>query len=75
MGVLRSGPSNAASLFEDVFYFFDRPQELYGPNAPLPPPPAAPDKELAEQTLGVFDMVVYNETGSGNDGDIVVTTS
>lgn len=75
MGVLRAGPSNPASLFEDVFYFFQRPQELYGPNAPLPPPPTPPDKELAEQTTGVFDNVIYNETGSGNDGDIVVTQS
>lgn len=73
MGVLRASPENAASLFADVFYFFQRPHQMYGPNAPIPPPPTAPDFELAEQTVGVFDEVIYDETGSGNDGQIVVT--
>jgi hypothetical protein len=73
MAILRSSPNNATSLFDGVFYFFQRPQEMYGPNAPIPPPITPSDFEVAEQVATVFDDVVYNETGSGNDGQLVVT--
>ncbi len=73
MGTLSRAPQNATAFFDRHHYYFERPQEVYGPNAPVPPPPTAPDMELAEQVLGVFDNVIYNESGGGNDGGIVVT--
>lgn len=28
------------------------------------------DKEVIEESLGVFDNMIYNETGGGNDGRV-----
>lgn len=71
MTVLRKSPANPAILIEDHYYYFDRPQHVFGPNAPIPPPPPSADFEVAEQTTGVFDNIIHNDSIAPNQ--IVVT--
>lgn len=60
-------------LFDQIFHwYFPRPQAPFGFDSGTPPPPTE-DFEVAEQTAAVFDDLIYNETGGGNDGQIVVT--
>ena len=40
---------------------------------PSPPAPPTFTFEVAEQVAAVFDNIIYNETGGGNDGQLVVT--
>ena len=75
MTKLGRSPQNAVSLAETHHYYFERPQEVFGPNAPIPPPLNIPTFEVAEQTAAVFDNIIYNESGGGNDGQVVVTQS
>ncbi len=64
-------PQDIGSPDIDYDYYFNRPQKLF--SDPTPPPPSVVDHELAEQVASVFDDVIYNETGGGNDGQIAVT--
>lgn len=64
-------PQDVGSPSIDYYWFFARPQMLF--SDPSPPPPPTFIFEVAEQTVGVFDDIIYDETGSGNDGQIVVT--
>jgi len=72
---LARSPQNAAALDDEYHYYFERPQEVFGPGAPIPPPPTIPDFEIIEEVATVFDNMIYNETGGGNDGQVVVTQS
>jgi hypothetical protein len=72
MTAIRNSPLDAVSLFENHFYFFHRPQLVFGTSAGIPAP-GVTDFEIAEQTVGVFDNIIYNQTGGGDDGQVVVT--
>lgn len=52
-------------------YYFPMPQRFFPESTPPAPPTFT--FEVAEQTVGVFDNIIYNESGGGNDGQIVVT--
>ncbi len=64
-------PQDVGSPSIDFYWFFPRPQMLF--SDPTPPAPPTFTFEVAEQTVGVFDNIIYNETGGGNDGQLVVT--
>lgn len=36
----------------------------------IPPIPPTIDKEVVEEVATVFDNLIYNETGGGNDGRV-----
>lgn len=65
------GPQDVGSPSVNWDYYFNPPQMLF--SDPTPPAPPSFTFEVAEQTVGVFDNIIYNETGGGNDGQIVVT--
>jgi len=66
-------PPQLASQFDiDHYYFFPRPQTPFGGDAGTPPPPVL-DFEIIEEVASVFDNMIYNESGGGNDGQVVVT--
>lgn len=52
-------------------YEYGRPQTLFNVQPPLPP---GIDNELIEEVAGVFDNMIYNETGSGNDGQVQISS-
>ncbi len=66
-----NAPQDIGSPNINHYYYLARPNKLF--SDPTPPPPSAVDHELAEQVAAVFDNVIYNETGGGNDGQLVVT--
>lgn len=70
MGRSRFRPQFATALGFSPVYFFDRPQQVFGP-AGFTPPPAISDFEVAEQTTGVFDNIIHNDETAPNQ--IVVT--
>jgi len=63
-------PQDVGSPSIDYYWFFARPQNLF--SDPTPPAPPTFTFEVAEQTVGVFDNIIYNESGAP-DGQIVVT--
>lgn len=65
-------PQNIGSPDIIWSYFFSVPNKLFPGTSPAPPP-AVLDFELVEETVGVFQNLIYNESGGGNDGQIVVT--
>lgn len=69
------GSSERATLLEELWTtIFNPPQEIFGGD--IQPPPITPsDFEVAEQVASVFDDIIYDETGGGNDGQVVVTQS
>ncbi len=66
-------PQQATQFDNNHYYFLPRPQALFGGDTGTPP--IVEDFEVAEQVAAVFDNVIYNESGGGDDGQLVVTQS
>lgn len=71
MRTLRKSPNNPTALLENHYWYFQRPQQVFGPGAPIPPGPPDPDFEVAEQVATVFDNIIHNDTVAPNQ--VVVT--
>lgn len=70
-----NGARPQGPLFDQIFHwYFPRPQLFFGPDTGSPPPPKE-FVELVEETTGVFENMIYNETGGGNDGNVIITFS
>lgn len=72
MSTYDESPQEATNFYQDHYYYFNRPHEAYGSKSDVPPPPTA-DFEVIEEVATVFDNLIYNETGGGNDGQVVIT--
>jgi len=70
MGANRFRPQFATALGFSPPWFFDRPQQVFGPIG-FAPPPAISDFEVAEQTAAVFDNIIHNDQAAPNQ--VVVT--
>jgi len=56
-------------VFYPIEYYYHRPQTVYGPGGGNAPPAA--DDELIEETLGVFDHLLF-DSGGGDDGFVLI---
>lgn len=73
MGLALDGnaPQDMGTPDKNFDYYFTMPQNLFQDSTP--PPPGIVDVEIIEETTGVFDKLIYDETGGGNDGFIAIT--
>ncbi len=70
-GNISNRPQQVTALTVSKDYEIGRPQSPFVIQPPLPP---GFDDELIEEVAGVFDNMIYNETGSGNDGKVLIST-
>lgn len=64
-----AAPQDIGSPDKIFDYYFAEPQMLF--QDPIPPTPGITDLELIEETVGVFDFLLYDD--STNNGFVAIT--
>jgi len=68
--VTQNRPHNVTVLTVTRVYELGRPQHVFGPTNDFAPPEF--DNELIEEVATVFDNLIYDESGGGNDGFVLI---
>lgn len=71
-GNISNRPQQVTALTISKEYEIGRPQSPFVIQPPLPP---GFDNELIEEVSGTIDLMIYDESGSGNDGFVQIGTA